>query len=101
MLEAIFNSTSVFVRTPKYGIERQAQAWRHCCYSPIRSLLPLLELAFAIYFSYFIYQAAINGQYSSLPVLVLFQLGFCYVAFSSLAQWIPKRWRETPAALPA
>jgi cellulose synthase/poly-beta-1,6-N-acetylglucosamine synthase-like glycosyltransferase len=100
VLEAIFNHTSVFVRTPKYGIERSSQGWRHCRYSPMRSLLPFLELSFAVYFSYFIYQAAINGQYTSLPFLVLFQLGFCYVAFSSLGQWIPVRWRDTPRALP-
>jgi hypothetical protein len=59
-----------------------------------------LELAFAVYFGYFIFQAASNGQYTSLPFLVLFQLGFCYVAFSSLAHWIPLRWRDTPPALP-
>ena len=98
VLEAIFNQTSAFVRTPKYGIEQrpatgaEAGAWRKSRYLPIKSLLPLVELGFAIYFTYFIYCAAVGGQYSTLPYLVLFQLGFCYVAFSSLTQWMPARW---------
>jgi cellulose synthase/poly-beta-1,6-N-acetylglucosamine synthase-like glycosyltransferase len=101
VLEAIFNRGSAFVRTPKYGIERPAQSWRHCRYSPIRSLLPLLELCFAIYFTYVTYRAAVSGEYASLPFLLLFQMGFCYVAFSSLGQWVPARWRGAPPALAA
>ena len=107
VLEAIFNHTTAFVRTPKYGIEQrpavgaEAVAWRKSRYLPIKSLLPLVELGFAVYFTYFIYCAAVGGQYSTLPYLVLFQLGFCYVAFSSLTQWMPARWRQTPPSLPA
>ena len=101
MLEAIFNQSSAFVRTPKYGIEartgEQAASWRQSRYLPIKSLLPIVELGFAIYFTYFVYTSAMAGHYSTLPYLVLFQLGFCYVAFSSLTQWIPLRWRSSPA----
>ncbi len=97
VLEAIFNHTTAFVRTPKYGIEQRPMvgvdgvAWQKSRYLPIKSLLPLVELGFAIYFTYFIYCAVVGGQYSTLPYLVLFQLGFCYVAFSSLTQWMPAR----------
>ncbi len=97
VLEAIFNRSSAFVRTPKYGIgDRPAtrasqQAWRASRYLPMRSLLPILELAFAVYFTWFVYNAAVHGQFTSLPFLIFFQLGFCYVAFSSLKQWLPAR----------
>ena len=106
VLEAIFNQTSAFVRTPKYGIEQrptvgtETVAWQKSRYLPIKSLLPLVELGFAIYFTYFIYCAAAAGQYSTLPYLVLFQLGFCYVAFSSLTQWMPARRRSVSPVLP-
>lgn len=96
VLEAIFNWHTAFVRTPKYGIERPAQGWRDCRYKPLRSFLPALELAFAAYFTYFFWQAAVQGQYSTLPFLILFQLGFCYVAFNSLTQWWPGLGRRTP-----
>lgn len=101
VLEAIFNRGSAFVRTPKYGISRPKQAWRNSRYMPIRSLLPLLELAFAGYFSYFTYYAATHGQYTTIPFLLLFQLGFCYVAFSSLSQWLPSFGRSQEPSVSA
>ena len=103
VLEAIFNRNSPFVRTPKYGIGDHAstrasqQAWRASRYLPMRSLLPLVELGFAVYFTWFVYNAAVAGQFTSLPFLIFFQLGFCYVAFTSLKQWLPTR---SPAGRP-
>jgi hypothetical protein len=41
------------------------------------------------YFTYFLFFAVVNQQWLSVPFLVLFQSGFTYVAFCSLAQWIP------------
>lgn len=90
VLEAVFNQQSEFTRTPKYGIERNAQSWRSSRYLPLKSLLPLLELAFAVYFTRFIVYAIAAGNYLSVPFLILFQLGFAYVAFSSMAQWLPR-----------
>ncbi len=57
VLEAVFNHESEFKRTPKYGIESNAQVWRSCRYRPLKSLLPLIEVGFAVYFSYFVWQA--------------------------------------------
>ncbi len=89
VLEAVFNHKSEFARTPKYGIERKSQPWRSCKYMPLKSLLPIAEMAFALYFSYFVWYAVEHGQYISLPFLILFQGGFLYVSLSSLAQWWP------------
>lgn len=100
VLEAVFNHKSDFARTPKYGIERKAQQWRSCKYMPLKSLLPLAEMAFAIYFSYFLWFAIQHGQWISVPFLAMFQLGFFYVALSSFSRWMP-RWNfggERPAA---
>jgi hypothetical protein len=57
---------------------------------PLKSLLPLIEIGFATYFSYFLYYAFAHGQYLTLPFLILFQVGFLYVALCSLAQWLPR-----------
>ncbi|PYL35737.1 MAG: glycosyl transferase family 2, partial [Verrucomicrobia bacterium] len=67
VLEAIFNHKSDFTRTPKYGIERKSQAWRSCKYRPLKSALPIAELAFAIYFSYFVWFAIAHRQFLSVP----------------------------------
>ena len=90
VLEAVFNHQSEFKRTPKYGIERKSQTWRSCRYMPLKSFLPVVEIGFGIYFSYFVYYALTHGQYFTLPFLVMFQVGFFYVAFSSLGQWWPR-----------
>lgn len=90
VLEAVFNHQSEFKRTPKYGIENKSQPWRTCRYMPLKSLLPIVEIAFAVYFSYFLWYALAHGQYFTLPFLVLFQAGFLYVAISSAAQRWPR-----------
>src|SRR5438552_5875055 len=100
VLEAVFNHKSDFARTPKYGIERKSQTWRSCKYMPLKSLLPLVEMAFAFYFTYFLWFAIQHGQWISVPFLAMFQIGFLYVSLSSFSRWIP-RWNfggERPAA---
>jgi cellulose synthase/poly-beta-1,6-N-acetylglucosamine synthase-like glycosyltransferase len=104
VLEAVFNHKSDFARTPKYGIERKSQPWRTCRYMPLKSLLPIAEMAFALYFTYFIWFAISHRQFLSVPFLLVFQGGFLYVSISSLAPW----WRRisfgssrAAAAIPA
>src|SRR5947199_3895500 len=64
VLEALINHKSDFTRTPKYGIERKSQKWRSCKYRPLKSALPVAELAFAIYFTYFVVFAIAHGKRS-------------------------------------
>src|ERR1700716_1634633 len=98
VLEAVFNHKSDFARTPKYGIEHKSQAWRSCKYMPLKSLLPIAEMAFALYFTYFVWFAIEHGQFISLPFLAMFQVGFLYVSLSSLGQWLPKMSVGNPPA---
>ncbi len=90
VLEAMFNQQSDFTRTPKYGIEQNRQPWRTARYSPLKTMLPFVELGFALYFTLLVIGTALDGQFFSLPFLMLFQLGFGYVACWSIAQWMPK-----------
>src|SRR5213594_2609521 len=90
VLEALINHKSDFTRTPKYGIERRSQPWRNCKYRPLQSTLPLAELAFAIYFTYFVVFAIVHGQFLSVPFLLMFQAGFLYVCVSSFSN----RWSK-------
>ena len=90
VLEALINHKSDFTRTPKYGIERKSQAWRSCKYRPLKSALPLAELGFAIYFTYFVIFAIAHRQFFSVPFLLMFQGGFLYVCVSSFSS----RWSK-------
>jgi cellulose synthase/poly-beta-1,6-N-acetylglucosamine synthase-like glycosyltransferase len=104
VVEAMFNHKSDFKRTPKYGIERKSQPWRSCKYMPLRSVLPIAEMAFAIYFTYFVWFALIHGQFLSVPFLLMFQGGFLYVSLCSMAAWWPRinfAGERAAAAIPA
>src|SRR5438876_273272 len=104
VLEAVFNHRSDFARTPKYGIERKSQPWRSCKYRPLKSALPLAELGFAIYFTYFLWFAIAHRQFLSVPFLLVFQGGFLYVCLCSFTSRWPKisfGGSRTAAVLPA
>ncbi len=103
VLEAIFNRETAFVRTPKYGITGRGKSnWRGARYRALGSaILPILELAFAAYFTYFFWRAATAGQWTTLPFLALFMLGFLYVALCSLANWLPAPRVAIPPTIPA
>ena len=90
VLEALFNHSSEFTRTPKYGIVRKNQSWRSTRYSALKTALPLIELGFAAYFTTVLFEAMLLGQWGSVPFLLLFQGGFTYVGLASIAQWRPR-----------
>jgi cellulose synthase/poly-beta-1,6-N-acetylglucosamine synthase-like glycosyltransferase len=87
VLEALLNQQSGFTRTPKTGVEADgAPVQVSRAYRGKRNWLPALELAFGAYFSCALWFAVDHGIYTSVPFLVLFQLGFIYVGISSLVQ---------------
>jgi cellulose synthase/poly-beta-1,6-N-acetylglucosamine synthase-like glycosyltransferase len=92
VLEAVFNHESPFARTPKYGFalaERLRKKNRYACFG---NAFPVVELLFAIYFSYFVVTALGNREFLSLPFLMLFQMGFAYVALTSLQERVARRY---------
>jgi cellulose synthase/poly-beta-1,6-N-acetylglucosamine synthase-like glycosyltransferase len=84
VLEALFNRQSEFRRTPKYGVLKSGQNWRFSQYSAIRTMIPIVEILFAIYFTYFAFHAFQDQEFLTLPFVMLFQMGFTYVALSSI-----------------
>jgi hypothetical protein len=90
VLEALFNHSSEFTRTPKYGIVKKSQSWRASRYTALKTALPLIELGFAGYFTIVLILAVMTSQWASVPFLLLFQGGFAYVGMASIAQWRPR-----------
>ena len=87
VLEAVFGSTSgEFVRTPKHGVVQHFEAWTAKRYRASKTLIPLVEVLFAVYFLAAIVLAALGGHWASMPFLALFCLGFAYVGVLSLHQ---------------
>jgi cellulose synthase/poly-beta-1,6-N-acetylglucosamine synthase-like glycosyltransferase len=87
VLEALFGVKSEFVRTPKYRVEEATDAtWKRKKYKRKRGLLPLLELAFAIYFLLAIAYSARLHMWGTIPFLLLFFFGFGYMGVMSVLQ---------------
>lgn len=86
VLEAFFNRKTEFKRTPKFKIEFKKDRWVDKQYRGEKNLLPIIELLLGIYFTFNIYFAYVNRIYFSIPFLMIFQVGFFYIAFLSLFQ---------------
>lgn len=93
VLEAIFGHQSEFVRTPKYGIDKKldkkdAGRRRKTGYKAIKSfIIPVLELAFGIFFLAMIIAMLKDGKYFSSLLMSPF-LGFFYTSFCSIGKMI-------------
>ncbi len=88
VLGALFNKKTEFKRTPKYSIEKKKDRWLGKKYRGEINFLVLMELFLGIYFTFNIYFAFVNKIYVSIPFLMMFQMGYFYVAFLSVFQVI-------------
>jgi cellulose synthase/poly-beta-1,6-N-acetylglucosamine synthase-like glycosyltransferase len=86
VLEAIFNKQTEFKRTPKYKIEKKKDKWMGKKYKVEINFMVIMELLLGLYFTFNIYFAFVNKIYISIPFLMIFQMGYFYVAFLSLYQ---------------
>ena len=86
VLEALFNKKTEFKRTPKYMIEEKKDRWTGKKYRGEINLLVFIELLLGVYFTFNIYFAFTNKIYVSIPFLMIFQVGYFYVAFLSIFQ---------------
>jgi cellulose synthase/poly-beta-1,6-N-acetylglucosamine synthase-like glycosyltransferase len=91
VMEALLNRQSGFVRTPKYGIERQKSGfeWRNSRYRAIKSVTPAVEFAFGLFFLFVVLDALVSGNWISFILLLPFPVGFFYTSLSSLASKWP------------
>lgn len=97
VLEALFDKQSEFARTPKTGSEGKSVKAVKKAYRGKRSWVPLIELAFGIYFTGATWYAWDKEIWTSLPFLVLFQFGFLYVGITSLLEFRGKARGSSPS----
>ncbi len=83
VLEGATGHQSPFVRTPKHGLVARGQPWWRRRYRGARTLVPVAEVALAIYFAGGAVAAVATGAWSALPIVGLFAAGFGYVGVAS------------------
>ena len=89
VIEALVGHQTEFVRTPKYNVEEaKDETWKKKKYKRKRGFLPLLELAFSIYFLLAILYATRFHLFGTIPFLFLFCYGYGYMGIMSLLQTI-------------
>jgi cellulose synthase/poly-beta-1,6-N-acetylglucosamine synthase-like glycosyltransferase len=86
VVEGLIGYQTEFVRTPKHGVEKRTESWIARQYRGAKGVVPLFEFLFAIYFVVAIVVAVGGHHWAALPFLVLFLLGFLYVASLSVYQ---------------
>ncbi len=87
VLEALLvRRSGEFVRTPKHGVMKRFERWSGKKYRASKTIIPLVEVLFALYFAVALAFAAIGGHWVSMPFLALFLVGFAYVGVLSLHQ---------------
>lgn len=102
VLEALLNKESEFVRTPKYGIEKEKQDWRkRSQYRALRSIAALFEVLMALYFLYLMIHSAVTGNWISIPFLSMFFVGFAYVAAGTVGQFFARILQPKEETAPA
>ena len=86
VMEALVGRDTGFIRTPKYRIQSSSDDWKGKRYRDRSGYLPYLELLLGVYFTVCIGYAAAHQIISSLPFLILFQVGFFYTGILSLTE---------------
>ena len=86
VIEALLDKKSEFERTPKFGIQDKKKNWKLKRYFGKRSYLTYFELLLGIYFTITVAFSIKEGIYLTLPFLLLFQIGYLYMAFFSFYQ---------------
>jgi hypothetical protein len=91
VVEALMGYETGFVRTPKHGVQVRGQSVARKRYRTAATLQPIVELALAGYMTYGVVYLWQRGVYSSIPFLVLFQVGFGYVGLVSIYEAVRGR----------
>jgi cellulose synthase/poly-beta-1,6-N-acetylglucosamine synthase-like glycosyltransferase len=86
VLEALFGVQSAFARTPKYRVQQKGEKSQAKKYRKRLGIVPWIELAIGCYFAFTVWYAISTENFFTVPVLILFVLGYWYTGLLSLLQ---------------
>lgn len=85
VVDGLLSRETPFERTPKYRIEKRRDQWKNKKYRNKDWKWVPLELAFFIYFVLFFFYLVTEHSWVSLPLYLLFLLGFAFVSTVSIS----------------
>lgn len=86
VLEGLMGTQSAFVRTPKHGLldsRARRGMWRHMRYRGLRDLMPIAEMALAMYMLVALVIIAVDQRTWVSPFFVVLWTGFAYIGVNS------------------
>lgn len=87
VLEGYFGKKTPFIRTPKFNIVNNTDAWQSNKYITKQiNILTLTEGGLSIYFLFAVVQAFYIGDYGLLPFHMMLTFGFATVFYYSVFQ---------------
>jgi len=95
VIEAVFRKESPFNRTPKYNVSdgekfslsgRMKNVFGNVYRTRKIDFVTIIEFILAVYMSYAVYFTYDKDLYFSLPLILLFQIGFFYTSLLSIVQ---------------
>lgn len=106
VFEALMGYETGFTRTPKVGVKSAQEriVTKKKKYRAATTFQPIIELAMAAYMTYGVIYLIQREVYYSIPFLVLFQVGYGYVALSSIWEGVRGtvfRWVRAPVPEPS
>jgi cellulose synthase/poly-beta-1,6-N-acetylglucosamine synthase-like glycosyltransferase len=100
VMEALFGIKSAFARTPKYSVAKKGEVSKAAKYRKRLHWTPWVELAIGAYFALAIAYTLSNGNFFTVPFLLLFVVGYWYTGLMSLLQGRFERWKTGSQANP-
>lgn len=85
VFDALFGGKNEFLRTPKFGIVKKGEDWRHKEYVLPFTKTTLLEIFFALYGVISIFAAIFSNNAMYTPIIAIPTIGFVYVAYLSIS----------------
>ena len=90
VLEALLGIKSGFIRTPKYGIQRKGENWKHKHYAIPLNATSILEFFLGLYSLTGLLMFLFFSKYLVSPFLLIYTSGFFYVFFLSVKHGLGK-----------
>jgi cellulose synthase/poly-beta-1,6-N-acetylglucosamine synthase-like glycosyltransferase len=100
VFDALLGEKGEFLRTPKFGIIKKDQLWKHKSYALPFSKTILLEIFFSIYGCMAIFVSIFSRNPIFLPIIVVQTIGFIYVAYLGLLHSARKPFSINERSMP-
>ena len=95
VVQGLSGRNSEFVRTPKFRMEGESEAWKRSPYAMSADPTAFGEALMAGYAAFMIMEAWRSGNTGAIPFLLLYAAGFACVAIGSAVSIRPRGRRST------